>query len=174
MARPNNSTAIAGHIKGLKEAKAAFQALPQLMREGLLEATEASVREIARLAQAKVASSPSINTRTLYDSIGWSINKKNGRGRAGVSNIKTTIQVGGKKYRVKGRIIVGRGGGAAGSRLIRPSRYAHLVEFGARHMKAEPFMIPAAEAEKLPYLRRCQRAGKEVEPKVAAIGMRYA
>lgn len=161
----STNPAIAGYVRGLKEAKAAFQALPQIVRDALNTATEATAREIARNAKARVLASPSIQTRSLYDAIGWSMNKNNGRGRAGISNVTTTIRVGGKAFRIKGKVV--------GSRLIRPSRYAHLVEFGARHMPAEPFMIPSAEIETPAYLRRCQLAGRQIEKDAAAVGARY-
>jgi HK97 gp10 family phage protein len=175
MPRPNNATALGNHVAGLKEAKAAFQALPEIVRERMLEATETTVREIARHAQAKISSSPSIQTRSLYNHIAWRVTKTNGRGRVGISTGSTTFTIGGKKVRVKGIVVAGRGGSAAksaGAKVIRPSRYAHLVEFGSRKMGAEPFMIPAAEAEKQPYLQRCVHAGKAIELDVKAIGGR--
>lgn len=39
-------------------------------------------------------------------------------------------------------------------------------------MPAEPFMIPATESQKAPYLDRCKRSGKTIEQDAAAIGMR--
>jgi HK97 gp10 family phage protein len=173
LARPNSSSAISGHIQGLREAKAAFQALPDIVRTHLLEATETTVREIARQAQANLQASPSIQTRSLYNHVKWAVTKTNGRGRVGISSGQTTITVGGKKVRVKGIVIAGRGGSAsrsAGAKVIRPSRYAHLVEFGARHMPAEPFMLPAAESQKQPYIDRCRAAGPDIERAVAKIG----
>lgn len=172
MARPNNAASLSGHIRGLREAKAAFQAMPALMREDLNDATELTVREISRHAQARVQSSPSIRTRTLLNAIGWSLNRKSGRGRAGVSNVTTTISnpslgtVGRATVKIKGAIVSHRGR----TLLVRPSRYAHLVEFGARHMRAEPFMIPSTEGQKQPFLDRCRHAGKKLETQMAAKG----
>jgi len=178
MARPNDATALAGHIRGLREAKAAFQALPAAMRERTNDATETTVREIARHAQSRILSNPSVQSRSLYKAIGWSLNKNNGRGRAGVANVTSTITLGsGKKFRVKGILVAGKGGSAStsqGAKLIRPSRYAHLVEFGTRRQQAEPFMMPAAKSQEQPYLQRIIRAGKDVEKDLAAIGMRNA
>lgn len=173
--RPNNSAAIGQYVRGLSQAKAAFQALPEIIRDRLLAATETTVREIARGAQARILASPSVQTRSLYNHIGWTLSKTNGRGRVGVSAGSTSITVGGKRFRVKGIVIAGRGGSAArsaGAKVIRPSHYAHFVEFGSRKMRAEPFMMPSAEAEKGPYLDRCLRAGKEIERDMAAIGAR--
>lgn len=174
MARPNNAAAIGEHVRGLREAKAAFQALPEIVRDRMLAATETTVREIARNAQAKLASSPSIQTRSLYNHIAWRVTKTNGRGRVGVSSGSTTVTLAsGKRFRVKGIVIAGRGGSAlksAGAKVIRPSHYAHMVEFGTRKMKDEPFMLPSAEAEKQPFLQRCIAAGKNIEQDMAAIG----
>ena len=86
---------IAGKIQGLREAKAAFQALEPTFRENLADATETTVREVVRAAQNRLASSPSIHTRNLYNAVGWTMNRNNGRGRAGVQNVTTSINVGG-------------------------------------------------------------------------------
>lgn len=173
MARPNNSSAISRHVKGLREAKAAFQALPDVVREALLEATEITAREIARNAQARILASPSMQTRALHDHIGWSLTKSNGRGKVGVKAGSTAMRVGGRSFRVRGIVTAGAGGSAskaAGARVVIPARYAHLVEFGARHMPAEPFMLPAANAEKNNYLARVKRAGKDIERDASRIG----
>lgn len=173
--RPNNSAAIARHVRGLREAKAAFQALPEIVRNRMLVAVEMTVQEIARQAQARLAASPSIQTRSLYNHIAWRINKNSGRGYVGVSSGSTTITFGGRRVRVKGIVVAGRGGSAlrsAGARVIRPSRYAHLVEFGSRKMEAEAFMLPSANAEKRPFVDRCVRAGKDIEQDMARIGGR--
>lgn len=178
--RPNNPAAIAGHIQGLREAKAAFQALEPTFREHLADATETTVREIARGAQARLRSSPSIQTRNLHNAVGWTLNRKNGRGRAGVQNITTTVMVktsrvdritgktheGFRRQRVKGIV-------SADQRSVdRPSRRAHFIEFGTRHQPAEPFMIPAAAAEQAHYLERVRDASKKAERDLAAIGSR--
>lgn len=177
MARPNNAYAIQGYIQGLREAKAAFQALPEITRDALNDATFTTVSEIARLAKQRVLTSPSIQTRTLYNAIGFSMNVKNGRGRAGIQNVTTRVSNTAirKTFKVKGRIIsrVSRDGKVS-QRIVRPSKYGHLVEFGGRggKMPAEPFMIPATESQKAPYLDRCKRSGKTIEQDAAAIGMR--
>jgi len=174
MARPNNPAAIQTRIKGLKEAKAAFQALPQIVRDRMNVATETTVREIARQAKAHILASPSVRTRALYNAIGWSMNTKNGRGKVGVQRVTTTLTIGGRAIKVKGIIVAGNGGSALtsrGAKKIVPSRYAHFVEFGTVKMPAEPFMIPSAEAEKQPYLSRCRAAGRSIEEDTARIGM---
>lgn len=129
---------LAAHIKGLKEAKAAFQAVPEVFRERLGDATETTVREIGRGAQGRLAASPSIRTRALYNAVAWSYSRKTGRGRVGIQ----------------------RGTEAA--------RRAHFIEFGTVNMDAEPFMIPAAETETQPFLSRVKAAGRDAERDLAA------
>jgi HK97 gp10 family phage protein len=157
---------IAKHVQGLREAKAAFNALPRIVREQMLAATETTVREIARGAQARLESSPSIRTRALYNHVAWKVTPTNGRGRVGIATGTTTSVIAGVKVRVKGIQ-------TAGGHVIQPTRYAHLVEHGTRHMPAEPFMLPATEAQKQPYLERCRAAGKGIEKNVAAIGQAH-
>lgn len=142
-------------IQGLREAKAAFQALEPTFRENLADATETTVREIARAAQNRLQSSPSIETRNLYNAVGWTMNRNNGRGRAGILNV----------------VRAGKGGSAstsAGASVDAPRRRAHFVEFGTKHMKAEPFMTPAAASQEQPYLARCQAAGRKSEQDLAS------
>jgi len=182
MARPNNASAIAGHVQGLREAKAAFQKMPESFRDHLNDATELTVREIVRHARARLQASPSIRTRNLYNAVSWSMNRKNGRGRAGVGSGSTTISnpslgtIGKSTVKVKGILVAGKGGSArtsAGAKLDRPSRRAHFVEFGTRHMPAEPFMVPATESQEKSYLDRCRAAGRKAEKDLANIGSRY-
>jgi hypothetical protein len=173
MARPNDSAAIAGHIQGLREAKGAFQALPEIVRHQTLGVNETTAREIARGAQARLRSSPSIQSRTLHDHVAWTINKSTGRARVGIKAGTTTIQVGTRKIRVKGIITAGRGGSAstsAGAKRVNPTRYGPKVEFGTRHMKAEPFMLPSAEAEQPFHAQRMRATGPAIERDVARIG----
>jgi len=172
MATPNSTAGLAGYVKGLREAKAAFQALPQIVRDNLGHATETTVREIARGAQARLQASPSIVTRNLYNHVGWSYTKTNGRGRVGIGSGSTTVSnIAAKRtFKVKG-VVMSRGGRTF---VDRPSRRAHFIEFGTKNMPAEPFMIPAAQAEKQPYLDRCRVSGKGIETDTAAIGMRNA
>ena len=170
------SNGLQAHIKGLREAKAAFLALPDITREAMLSATETTASELARNAKANILRSPSVQTRSLYNSIAWKVTKTNGRGKVGVTSGSTRglfaagTGVNGelKRRRIKG-FIVGEGKRA---RLIMPSRYAHMVEFGTRHMHAEPFMIPAAEGQKAPFLDRCKAAGRTIEKNATNLGSR--
>lgn len=129
---------LAAKIRGLKEASAAFKRLPDVVRTRMLIATETTVREIARGAQARLEANPSIRTRALYKRIAWKISEKTGRGKVGVAS----------------------GQEPNGDN---PARRAHFVELGTIYMPAEPFMVPAADAEKDHYLKRCVDAGKVIE-----------
>lgn len=159
----------------MRAAKAAFQAVPQATRERLNWATELTVREIVRAAQARLLASPSIQTRALYNAVAWVMNEKNGRGKAGIANVTTTINVGGKNIKVRGIVKAGKGGSAlksAGAKVMNPRKYGPIVEHGSKRMKAEPFMLPAVNEQKQPYLDRCVAAGKLIEQDVSAIGSR--
>mgnify|MGYP001248558692 CR=1 FL=1 len=160
-------TISAAKIQGMRELKAAFQALPAITRERLLEATELTAQEVVRHAKGHLLSSPSIRSRALYNHIMYAITKTNGRARVGVSAGSTSFVSAGKRIRLKGIIGTSAGGKAI---TIYPTRYAHFVEYGTRHMPAEPFMIPAKDSQRAPYLDRVTHAWKTVEQDVAAIG----
>lgn len=164
-------------VQGMRACRAAFKALPQVAKDAFLPAIEITVKEIARQAQARLLSSPSIQTRALHDHVAAKVIKASGRGIVGVSTGSTVIRRANRKagitgLKVKGIIVAGKGGGAVGSYLDKPSKRGHFVEFGTRTMPAEPFMIPAAESEQGAFLSRCQVAGRTIERDVAAIGSR--
>lgn len=171
--RPNDPGAIARHVQGLRALKAKFQAFPEIVREHLNIANELTVKEIKRQAQARLEASPSIRTRALYNAVDYRVTKSNGTARVGVTSGSTVLNVGGTRVRVKGVIVSGRGGSALtsqGAMLIRPSRYAHLVEFGASHMPAEPFMLPAAESQRGAYVERVKAAKAGIVRDVSNVG----
>lgn len=176
MARPNNAGRIAAKVEGLREAIRAFQALPDVTQDAMRQATRVTVSEIARLARLNLQRNPSIQTRTLLNSIGWTVNERSGEGRVGIQRVSTRVAnpAGGRAVRVKGVLIAGRNGSALrsqGARLLRPSKYGHLVEFGRSGRgtaRPEPFMRPAVQAEQQPYLDRCRAAGRTVEQQMAA------
>ena len=161
-------SALAGKIAGLRAAKRAFQALPQATREAMLGATTETVQAIASGAKARLQSSPSIRTRTLYDAVTWRVTKTNGRGKVGISPLQTRLfdLATKQRTRLKGRVVIKNNKQA----IARADRYAHFVEFGTKHMTQEPFMIPATEDQAQPYLARCRAAGKVIEQQVAAAG----
>ena len=174
MASPN-SQASAAAVQGLREAKAAFRALPEIVRARILDVRARTAFSLVRRAQANLRRSPSIRTRALHDHVDYQVTKSSGRVKAGVRTGTTTLSVNGRRLRVKGIIAAGRGGSArtlAGATRIQPTAYDHMIEFGTRHSKPEPFMIPAAEAEAPEYLARCRAAGPRIEQDMARIGVR--
>lgn len=160
-ARPNDTAAISRWLMGAKQVKARFQALPLIIRNAMNDANEETVRAIQIRARGQLEASPSIQTRSLWNAIDYRVTRSNGTARVGVTSGSTRIPVAGKTVKVKGFVVAGAGGSALtskGARLIRPSRYAHLVEWGSSKMPAEPFMTPAQEAERGPYVARCKAA----------------
>ena len=170
-----NQSALTERIAGMRAAKAAFNALPEVTRDRLNHATETTVREIVRFARNRLLASPSIQTRSLYNAVQWTMNPKNGRGKVGIADVTTTLTVGGTKIRVRGIVRAGAGGSArtAQDAVTKvPRTYGPKVEFGTRRMKAEPFMGPAVQDQKQPYLDRCLARGADIERDLAAIGAR--
>jgi HK97 gp10 family phage protein len=137
-------------IRGLYEAIAAFAALPQVYREELNIGTAATTTAVEVGAKAHVVASPSIRTRALLTHITSQMNTSTGRGRIGVAQGGVTYTVERKgTTRHRARIVI---------RRAVPSKYAHFVEFGTKHMPAEPFLIPSARAQRDPYIDRCKAA----------------
>jgi HK97 gp10 family phage protein len=151
------------HIRGLYEAIAAFAALPQAYREELNAATAATTKAIEAGAKARIVASPSIRTRALLTHIVSQMNAATGRGRIGIAD-------GGVTYTVERRAT--RKGGKPHLAIHRavPSKYAHFVEFGTKHMPAEPFMIPAARSQQAPYVERCKAAVARANERLKVTG----
>lgn len=179
--RPNNAAAIEAHISGLRSAKAKFQALPEIVRNAMNDANEETVRAIQIRARRQLDASPSVQTRSLWNAVQVTVNRSNGTARVGIASGSTTImqstnfaagRIQSKAVKVKGVIIAGAGGSALtskGAKLIRPSRYAHLVEWGSSKMAAEPFMTPAQEAERRPYVERCKAAKSTIVAELQSV-----
>lgn len=71
-----------------------------------------------------------------------------------------------KYQRTKGRIKRGKNKGKP--RVIKPSKYAHLVEGGTKRSKAKPWLKPAYDASAGPYMADVQReVGRELELELA-------
>lgn len=143
------------HVNALKRA---FKTVPDEIRGRAADATEATVYAVERRAQQNVR----VDTGTLRSHIGSAFSKRTGFGRVGIKS---------------GRVaLAGRGGSARtsqGARLLEPKKYAHLVEFGTSTVSAQPFMLPAAEAERVPYGARMRQAGQAAERALTNIGARY-
>lgn len=61
---------------------------------------------------------------------------------------------------------------AGGAKVIRPTKYGHLQEFGTPRSSARPFLRPAAQAEQAAFERRARKAQAEVERLLADAGYR--
>lgn len=144
--------AIKGSVRGHIAARKAFKALAPEMQAQLSEATERTVYAVKQRATASVP----VDTGTLRDHVLSRFSPRTGFGRVGIKS---------------GRVaIAGRGGSALtaqGARVLEASRYAHMVEFGTATTAAQPFMLPAAEAERGAYAQRLRTAGKKAERNLA-------
>ena len=143
-------------VSGERECIAAFKRTPEVAQERLGDATDATTYAVLSRARARVR----IRSGALKAALDRSYNKKTGIGLVGIRK--------GAKL-----IIAGEGGSALhskGAARYTPGSYGHLVEFGHANAAAHPYMIPAAEAERDPYLGRCREAGKAIERDMAAVG----
>ena len=161
-------------VGGLRAATAAFRALPDASQRLLNEATEQTANAILAKARRNVPVRRGKGflgyaggaLRAAMDS---SISQKTGIGLVGLTRSNRWVSTGkGRPKRQAGSTIylAGKTGTAAGGRTISPAKYGHLVEFGHGGPKPappHPFMIPAAESERLPYLDRCRQAGADLE-----------
>lgn len=176
MARPNSASAIGAYVDGMRELKARFQAFPVVVQEKRINVNSATAAAVAIGARQRLIASPSIQTRNLLNHVAWKVTKTNGTAIVGVTSGSSVVNVRPgvrKNVRVKGIVIAGHGGSALtsqGAKLDRPSRRAHLIEFGWSHAPAEPFMIPATAAQKEPHLQRWRAAGREIERDLASGG----
>jgi hypothetical protein len=163
-------------VGGLKEAIAAFKRLPQVSQDLLNKATEETARAIWTRARRNV---PIRHSQiqgylggALRNAIDFDVNKKTGIGMVGLTRATRWVSGGRGKPKVFAGskvFVLGKGGTAKGGKVIMPSKYGHLVEFGhggPHAARPRPFMIPAAEAERANYLRRCQDMGVELERKM--------
>lgn len=139
-------------IQGLPQMRAAFKRAPEVLKAQLNNATEATVKAVKLSAQQRVP----VDTGTLRDHIEGRFSRQTGFGRVGIGD---------------GRVAIGgRGGSAlrsAGARLLEARKYAHFVEFGTSRVTAQPFMLPAAESQRIHYAARLRVAGAQAERQLA-------
>jgi HK97 gp10 family phage protein len=132
-------------VRGLAQAKRAFKALPDIAREALADATEETAEHIRAGAVRRVP----VRFGFLRDAIAKTMSRRTGVAKVGITR-GTHITPDGSK--------------------VDPARYGHLQEFGSEHNPAHPFVLPAAEEQKDPYLRRAKDAGKTIERDMGALG----
>jgi HK97 gp10 family phage protein len=136
-------------VRGLAQAKRAFKALPDIAREALGDATEETAIQIRAGAVRRVP--------VLYGFLRDHIAMRMSR-RTGVAVVGTT----------RGTATTPDG------KVVSPSLYGRFAEFGTVRHGAQPFMIPAAEEQRGPYLTRAKASGRVIEKDMAAIGLRNA
>jgi Bacteriophage HK97-gp10, putative tail-component len=120
-------------VIGAEEAALVFKKIPPTLERYLTRASEATAQAIVARAKTLVP----VRTGALRNAIGYTVERGTGYCQVGI---------------LRG---VGLGG-------VRPTRYAHLVEFGHAGPRGpaapHPFMIPAAEAERQAHERRAREA----------------
>ncbi len=121
-------------VEGAAQIEAFLRQLPEKVAK---KVTTAALRTggtvVAKAARAKLRANPSVDTAMLVTHIGVSTKKRPTKGSAEVS-------VGIRKGKA---LLVRKGKKKA--QLVNPARYAHFIEFGTEHSKAEPFMRPALD-----------------------------
>lgn len=141
-------------VQGLKEARAAFKAMPPMMQEEIGDATEQTARVVMADAKQRLRPGHGYRTGLLRQQIGMSFSRKTGIARVGIrKGVFVVTLPGGRKIR------------------HRPNVIGHLVEFGhggPHAAPAYPFMVPAAEAQRQPYAQRARRAMQVVAGRMAA------
>jgi hypothetical protein len=159
-------------VGGLRAAVKAFKALPDASQRLLNRATDETSRAVLLKARSRVPVRRGkgflgYNGGALRAALDASMSQKTGIGLVGLTRATRWVGTVGKKRNAGSTIyLAGKTGSAAGGRVIVPSKYGHLVEFGHGGPKAapaHPFMIPSAESERANYLDRCRQMGRELE-----------
>lgn len=135
-------------LLGLAEGKAAIVKLPDAARQRHGEAVRMTGQQIAQAAKARVRR----RFGFLAQQISVSFSPKSLRARVGI---------------VAGAFnLPGSAGISRGQRVARPTKYAHLIEYGhggPHPAPPFPFMRPSVEAERGAFDARMRAAGKAVE-----------
>jgi hypothetical protein len=152
-------------IEGLKAARAAFKQLSEKLQVELGTAALTTARATMARAGAKVPvrhdAIPGYSGGALRDAISAKLDARTGEAKCGLM--------------FKRIAIAGTGGSALkskGARLIQPTKYGHLVEFGFHHYRAgwiagTSFMISSAEEERSNYVALCSKVGKDVSQQLS-------
>lgn len=153
---------MAGQVKrytnpaaGMAALGKVFKRLPDDLKSELRVAVGDTATEVANDAKRRAASH--VLTGALVDHIDSKVFGPTGIGIVGIRKGAETVS--------------GSGGSALtskGAKLIRPSKYAHLLEFGSKRQRAYPFMIPAAENNRSRFAKAvnaaAKRAAERIEP----------
>jgi hypothetical protein len=185
-------------VKGLTDAQRTFRALPEDIRGAMNTATENAAVRVLAGARQRVA--PHRRYGFLERYLGLSMNEKTGTAKVGLpAKIRLVIAKGarpgaafgtGRSVKAgKTRFTVMGPASSGGTIIVRPSKYAHLVEFGHKRGRGHgssspsPFMVPSAEAERGSYVAGCksemEKLTRDLERKaptpssLGTVGIRY-
>lgn len=115
-------------IEGARELEALLNKLPERLARNVTQAgLRAGGRVIAKQAKANLRADGAIDTGLTEEKIGV-------RARKGKAQV--AVRAGAQMKTRKGK---------SKPELVRPSRYAHLIEFGSRTQPARAFMRPAVD-----------------------------
>jgi HK97 gp10 family phage protein len=129
-------------VKGLRETRAAFKLVHPVFRRHMWNATSLTGTRIEQEAGRRVP----VRSGLLNEAIDVTRSRATGVAKIGIRR---------------------KSSGTFMGRTVIPGRYAHLVEFGTVHSRPRPFMLPAAEGQRGPYLIRAKAAGKKAELEMA-------
>lgn len=142
-------------VRGLRQARKAFKDIPVVTKDELNGATNETGEALLERARANLRPGHGVRFGHLRRALGLSRAGRFGVARVGIRRgFDVMIQEG-----------VGK------AKLYEPTRVGHLVEFGhggPHPAPAYPFMIPAAESQRDPYLQRCRDAGRRIEQIMAS------
>lgn len=133
------------NLLGMPAVRAAFKALPDIAKDALNDATEETAERIRAGAVQRVP----VRYGFLSRFIAMRMSRKSGIARVGVLSGNVTTPSG---------------------QVVSPSNYGHFSEFGTVNEEARPFMLPAAEEQRGPYLSRAKATGPKIERDMSAIG----
>ena len=119
-------------LQGMSEVEAMLRELPVANAKRVVKtALRAGARVVKQTAHDILYANGSVDTGLLANTLTITEKKGDQRGSATV-----TLRASGKLKMVTRK-------GQSHPTKARPSKYAHLIEFGTEHSKAEPFLRPA-------------------------------
>jgi HK97 gp10 family phage protein len=123
---------------GVEAVEEMLSRLPEANAKKVVQTSlRAGASVIRKQAKANLTANGSVDTGALRNTL--TIYKKAEVGKFG--SMTVALRASGKLY------MVVRGGDGKPTRA-RPSKYAHFVEYGTEHSRAEPFFRPAVETKR--------------------------
>lgn len=146
-------------VRGLSQAKAVFRRLPAETQQVYTDVAIAPTAEaIVTVAQSRLFPGHGFRTGQLKKSLGAVVDPKTGSARVGIRLGFNILAVGRTRSGFSHR----------------PTKIGHLVEFGhgGKHKaEATPFMVPAANGQRTPFLLRAKNAGRVLENRMVEVGL---